>query len=402
MAAEVEIQPSLVTSPIFRVRGKRTAFYPDVKPEQCETLVNINLTERGTADRRNGYAKYNSNQITETAVAKAVTGLWQQTFTNAATRNVVVAGSKICAADTTTAWASLDVTGTAEVGDSASAMCRFAYIDNQVFGTDGSVRPWQVGQTGNAAILASTIQFAAASGGFCKDFVVHRNVLVALGTKESGTAFPTRVRWCDINRLTFVIDPTSWPDANRSEVYDEGAPIVGGCDAFGRLLVLKEDGLYPCYLDYSVDTGYLEFVISENQVYRGFSPVSRTGILSRPEFLWAVCRDGAYVIIPAGEGFETKLATGDIQYDWLNNLNQSRLQYAVSYVRERDHQVRTLMSSTTSSSGFDLELVFDWQNGDVWFDEPGAALNYATTFKISSVEYDWKGSADGYVYQANH
>jgi len=184
MAERTNIQPGFITSPIFGVGGQQTTFYPFADPQKCEALSNIELTERGTADRRYGYGKYNSNQITEAAAAKAITGLLQQKFTNATTRNFVIAGTKIYAADTTTAWASLDVTGTAEVANSSDARIRTAFIDNQVFGTCGTVRPWVVGASGNAAVLASSIPFAQASGDFCKDFVVHRNVLVALNTKE--------------------------------------------------------------------------------------------------------------------------------------------------------------------------------------------------------------------------
>ena len=399
MAERTDIQPGFVTSPIFGIGGQQTTFYPFADPQKCEVLTNVELTERGTADRRYGYAKYNSNQITETAIAKSVTGLLQQKFTNMTTRNLVIAGTKVYSADTTTAWASLDVTGTAEVANDGNARLRFAFIDNQVFGTCGTVRPWVIGASGNAAVLASSIPFAQAANDYCKDFVVHRNVLVALNTKENGTAFPTRLRWCDVNRRTFVIDPTVWIDSNRFEVYDEGAPIVGGTDNFGRLLVFKEDGLYPCLLNYN--TGFIEVVLLENQVYRGFSPVAKNSIISRSEFTWVICQDGGYIVIPNGEGFETKLVTGDVQYDWNNSINLARLQYAVSYIREKDHQVRTLLSSSSSSSGFDKELIYDWQTGQVWFDTPSGVFNYATSFKISSVEYDWKGTTNGYVMQAN-
>ena len=88
--------PPIVSTPIYRVRGQKNWIYPDrrLNPEDCETLTNINITEEGTADKRNGYETYNSNQITEAAAAKAVVGLFSQTFTAAQTRNVVIAGTK--------------------------------------------------------------------------------------------------------------------------------------------------------------------------------------------------------------------------------------------------------------------------------------------------------------------
>jgi hypothetical protein len=393
--AKLQITPGFVTSPLFRPRGQRTSFYPDpaLTAEHCETMRNVNLSDRGAVGRRHGYAPYNINQITETAVAVPVVGLHQQAYSTGETRNIVVAGTKIYAADTTTAWASLDITGGLTVTNASNNRVRTVYIDNKAVQTNGANPAWYVGPTGNAAVVAG-VPFTK-----CEDFVVHRNLLVALNTTEGSTSFPTRARWCDVNRKTFVIDISTWRDDNRFEINDDGPPIIGGNDNFGRLLIFKQDGLYPCMLQYS--QGYIEMVLLEDQVYRGFSPVAKHSILARPEFTWVVCKEGAYAIIPSGDGFETRFITQDLKYDWLNSLNQARIKNAVSYIRERDHQVRTLLSSSDTSSGFDLEMVYDWDTGSVWFDEPSTDMNYATSFEIDSAEYDFKGTLDGYVLQAN-
>jgi hypothetical protein len=46
-------------------------------------------------------------------------------------------------------------------------------------------------------------------------------------------------------------------------------------------------------------------------------------------------------------------------------------------------------------------MVYDWQTGDVWFDEPDKVMNHASRYVLSSEEFDWRGSVDGYVYKGN-
>lgn len=393
---ESRVTRSLVTSPIVRIRGRKSYTYPDRRlfPGDSDVLKNVMINTQGTITRRNGYELFNDDQITELSTAKAIVGLHEQKFTDGTIRKIEVAGTKVYTDDGTTRT---DVTGTAEVEDDTNARYRFAFIGNYVFATGGTTRPWRITNTGNAAVLANTIPFAQASGDYCKDFVVHRNILLALNTKENGTLFPTRVRWCDLNTNVFTIDPTVWPDINRFEIYAEGAPIVGGSDNFGRLLIFKEDGLYPCVLNFNL--GFIELVLKEAESYKGFQPIARNSILSRPQFTWVVAKDGAYIVAPSGSGtgLGVQLVTGDIQQAWNTELSPSMLQYAVSWVREKDFQVRTLLASAGSST-FDRVLVWNYQSNDLWFEEYAGDINYGTLQRISSEEFDFLGDNDGYVY----
>ena len=384
-----------ITSPIFRAKGQKSYFYPHEKlsPGDCEILTNINIDEQGVTTKRNGYTLFNTAQI---ASAPALTGLIEEKFTDGTILRIEQAASAIYTDDGTTRTA---VTGTAETANDKDQRVRHAFIDNTIFGTDGNSRPWTKGSSGNAAVMAASIAFAQASGDYAKDFVVHQNLLIALNTKENGTLFPTRVRWCDIDERTFVIDPTVFPDSNRFEVYDEGPAIVGGTDNFGRLLVFKEDGLYPCTMEMIV--GCIELRLLRDQMYRGFSPVARSSIISRPEFSWCVAKDGAYIIVPSGDQLQVQLVTRDVQKEW-NDLNQARIKDAVSWVREKDHQVRTLLPASGTTSGHDRIMVYDWETGAVFFDEPNDAINFASSFRIYDVEHDFLGSTDGYVYTGNN
>ena len=60
--------------------------YPNEKaqPENCTNLVNMNLSEAGVAESRNGYTKWNSSSVSE-----EITGLREQTFANGTTKYLV-------------------------------------------------------------------------------------------------------------------------------------------------------------------------------------------------------------------------------------------------------------------------------------------------------------------------
>jgi len=384
--AQPDARPGLIKSPIFKVRGETDVVYPDpnLDPQFTDTLKNINLTETGTAKKRNGNNEFNDTQITESTVAKALTGLRQQTFKNDSTLQFETAGTKLYTDDGTTRT---DVTGALTLTDNAEARYRFAFAKDQVIGTNGVDETWVNTGSGASTALAGVLHTT------CEDVVFHKNLIVVLNTTESGTVYPTRIRWCDIDTYTLQIDITSWPTDNLYEVYEGGAKILGGVDAFGKLMVVKGDGIYP--VEVSVIDGFIEAVA--DAPLRGFEPVAKSSILVRQDFMIVVAKDGLYRI---NRDLTFELLTEDNQEDW-NALNQGRIQYAHAFLRETDHQVRVLMSSASNSSGHDRTLVYDYQKGDVWFDTNGQSFNVGQSWRVLNVEYDIYGSVDGYVYQAN-
>jgi hypothetical protein len=86
--------------------------------------------------------------------------------------------------------------------------------------------------------------------------------------------------------------------------------------------------------------------------------------------------------------------------EWLS-LNQSRLQYAHGWIRERDHQVRFLVSSSGNTANHDLVLVWDWETGDTWLDEPTNILNMAGRVVLTDKEVDWFGGSAGVTWQSD-
>lgn len=380
----VNVSPNVVTSPVFQIRGQKSRWkYPDQRqtPENCEQLTNVNLSEFGVADSRYGYTAYNTTTLPS---SEHVMGLKQFGF-RSATRNVVVTPDACYSDDGTTRTV---LTGSTLTG-SNDDRCRFAFIDDTAVFTNGvdQVQTWDGDLSTNFANLTGMPWTT------CEDVFSHKGLLIALAPTEGGTKHRTRLRWSDINTRTFVSDITSWPENNRYEIYDDGPPIIGGVDNFGRALIFKEDGLYPGAITYNV--GFIEFRPLEP--IRGFEPIAKHTLIARPEFVFGVAREGAFVIRP---DMSYESVTLDVQDEW-NSLNPARLQYAQSFIREKDHQVRTLLTGTGISTGYDRVLVWDWETGDVWFDEPSDRLTYGERIVISDVEQDWLGTTTGKLMKGN-
>jgi len=383
----VDVAPQLQTSQIFQIRGQKSRWkYPDQRltPEHCEELTNINLSEFGQADSRYGYTNYNVEGSVLSG-SEHVVGLRTFNFRTQGKRNVIVTPTKSYNDDGTTRTT---LTGSALTG-SNDQRCRFAFIDDTALFTNGKdqVQKWDGNLSNNFGDLTGMPWTT------CEDIFEHKGILLALSPTEGGTKHRTRVRWSDVNTKTFVSDITSWPTNNRYEVYDDGPPIVGGVDNWGRALIFKEDGLYPGVITYNV--GFIEFRPAEP--IRGFEPIAKHSLIARPEFVFGLAREGAFVIRP---DMSYQVVTLDIQDQW-NSLNLARLQYAQSFIREKDHQVRTLVSGGGNAAGHDRVLVWDWESGDVWFDEPTDKITYAERVIIDDVEQDWLGTSAGKLLKGN-
>ena len=380
-----QITRTLQTSPVYRIEGQKSRWrYPDkrLSPSNCEVMTNINLSEFGSADSRYGYQLYNSATLPN---SEPVVGLWQEEFKSGTLRNVVVTPDKIYNDDGTTRS---NITGSDLTG-AADDRARFAFLKDTMLMTNGvdQVRTWD-GNTGN-----NTANLTGMPWSTCEDIIEHKGLIMALAPTEGGVKKTTRMRWSGINKKTFVADLTTWNDDNRYEVYEDGTPIIGGVDNFGQVLVFKSDGLYPGAIEYN--QGYIEYTPGAPR--RGFSPVAKHSLIARPEFVFGIAREGAFIVTP---DLNVHIVTLDIMNEW-NTLERDRLKYAQAFVRERDHQIRVLMSGLDNSSGHDRILVYDWETGDTWFDEPADVMGYGVSIRIDDDERDWLGSNAGKLFTGN-
>jgi len=384
--------PEAVTSPIFRIKGQRsTPVYPDPRltPEHCEILRDVDIGQRGIVQSRFGYDTYNPTVLPS---AERALGMWQGKFSNGDEKQVIVTRTKVYSV---TASAAVDITGSNLVGG-VDDRVQMIFLKDQLI-INNSVddpRVW----AGNDTSPTNTADLATIPFTKCESMVTHQNLLMALGTTEGGTYFPTRIRWCNVNRATYVVDINTWTDLDRYEIYDGGTAIVGAVDAWGWCMIFKTDGLYPGRIIYH-PTGDYDFNLGDPTTEfgprRGFSPIAKHSFISRPEFIFGVAKEGIFIIQP---DFSFQLVNSEDTEEWFG-LNQDRLQYAQSYVLEDEHQVRTICSSANNNNGHDYELVWDWDTGDVWIDRPSVKKSYASRIVISGKEQQWFGGVDGFMYK---
>jgi hypothetical protein len=414
----VRISRQAVTSPIFRVKGQRSRwFYPDQRltPEHCEKMLNIDISERGVAHSRYGYEPYTEFSLSGTSNYNgySITGLKEVTYSNGDTRRVVVGTSSATGSAVTAMWYDrggrddytiTNLTGSDTLTASNDFKIQFEFLNNKLWLSDGvgQLQSWDGDLSNNFVKLAPKLDGSSGSDVFtaCKGVFAHQNLLLVYGTTEGGTYFPTRLRYCDVDRNTSVLNTNKWTSIHRTEVYDGGTAIIGAVDNWGKALVFKEDGLYPGAITYD-NLGHFSY--QQGQPLRGFSPAGRDSIVARPEFCCGVAKEGIFVITP------------NMQYEIVNTddisaflkLNMFRLDKAQAIVREDEHQVRFYMSSNgdvlgqdgqplrgSGATGLDKVLVWDWETGDTFFDEPSHLLNCISTFvDTDGKQKDWIGAA---------
>ena len=387
---EPQVSPAASTTRIFRFKGQRSRWrhpHPRLEPEASVKVSNINMSEFGTADRRAGYDKFSETII---AGGENVTGLWEQQFiTPNAKHQLIVTPTKIYTDNGTTRK---DITGSLTLNAGIDGRTTFTFLLDQVIATNGKNPPWLWAGDYAAGTAAAEITLGGTFTS-CHDFAVYENLLVALRTTESGNVFPTRIRWSDIDS-DLRPDITAWPSDNKYELDEGTEAIVAGAGNFGRLLVFKRDGLYPGF--FNIQNALIEFQQEEPKL--GFRPVAKHSLVARPEFVWIVAEDGAYIVTP---DLQVQKVTDDIQDVW-ESLNQDRIQHAVSTYNAKTRQVITLISSTSNETGHDMVIRWDWESGDITIDELGDVMSYISRRKNSdNKEVVWYGSlVSGYVYDS--
>lgn len=396
---EPQVTPELFTTPIRRFKGQRSRYrYPHqrLEPGYCKDIRNVDFSELGTADRRGGYVPFNPTPESGT---RSWVGLRQQQFITNGRQTLLVTPVKVYTDDGTTQQ---DITGT-DLTASTSDQATFAYIADRLFFTNtvDTVRYWD----GDASTPNDVVVLAGAGVPFttCVQLMPHRGLLLALAPTEGGAKKTTRVRWCKVNAADLTLDTDEWPSTNRTEIYDGGTAIIGGVENFGTdaenanslALIFKEDGLYPGFIDFRV--GKTEYINLKPR--RGFHPIAPASFLARPGFVWGIAREGAFIVLP---DLSVQIVTQDNTPDW-EALNKSRLQYAVSGVRETEHQIRTLLSSVNNEAGHDVLMVYDWETGDITFEEYTDKMNtIGTRLNSAEQETDWLGGlSTGLTYIGN-
>jgi hypothetical protein len=384
-ASGLDIAPAIQWTQLIEINGQNSRYsYPNEKlsPRDAEILQDVNLSENGAAESRNGYDEWLATQITS---ANAIMGFWEGEFRDYGTRRVIVTRTKVYEFDGTTLT---DLTGTDLTGG-AEDRVQFEFVNETLYinNRTDQIQLWSGDLMANCAAMTG-MPWTKAGG-----LLLHNGLVLATSLTESAVSHRSRIRWSDINTQTMVADPTVWNADNQFDVGTTGK-IVRAVENWEQVWIFKRDGVYPGSVTYS-DLGFFRW--RPNGAIRGFQPIAPDGFHVDPNFIFGIGEEGAFVLDRNGT---FRRVTDGIRDQW-DLLNKSRLPYAQAYVRHDDHQVRVLMSSSGNSSGHDKVLVWDWDNDSVWFDTPNDTMSTGGRMTVSGNEFDFLGSLDGYLFKAN-
>lgn len=204
-------------------------------PNNAATAIeNITMDDRGQLSKRNGYTAVQSTFALNGFSTWTVTG---GSFHKAATGSdffAVVTGSAVYRIGSSFSSYS-SVTSTVSLTVSVTNLAQATqYQDKAVFCNEQD-QVFYVGSSGNAfALDANMTTFSAA-----KTCATYGSYLVVANTTESGTSFPTRVRWSDINTIN------SFPSLNFIDVESNDGDKITGIVAFDEsVYIFKKHSIY--------------------------------------------------------------------------------------------------------------------------------------------------------------
>lgn len=194
-------------------------------------LQNITMDDRGLISKRNGYTVVQSTSALLGFSTWTVTG---GAFHKAASGSdffAVVVGTAVYRVSTSFQTYS-PITGTVSVTATPSNLAQATHLQDFAVFCNEVDKPFYVGSTGNALVI-STNTFSAA-----KTCATYGTYLVIGNTTES-SAFPSRVRWSDINNIN------SFPALNYIDVEpDDGDRIVSMVAFDESVYVFKKRSIY--------------------------------------------------------------------------------------------------------------------------------------------------------------
>ena len=180
MTEVFRVAPEATTTGIFMIRGQRSRWKypnPNLSPEYCEVLTNVNVSEEGVAKSRFGYVKYSDAVL---AGGEMPTGLWQGTFASGTTRQVVTTPDKAYS-DPGGAASRSNITGSDFTGTNEDRF-EFIFLKDKLIMNNAvdQVRTW----TGSTS--SNTTDLTGMPWTKCKGVFTHKNLMLAWGTTESG------------------------------------------------------------------------------------------------------------------------------------------------------------------------------------------------------------------------
>ena len=200
-------------------------------PDQFASgMLNVTLDTRGQLVKRSGQTMINTAGNLTTS---AVTGGGYHSAASGSSFFGVVVGTSVYSTGNTFAGSYTDVTSTVTITASASNLVQVADLNDKLVFCNESNKPFYLASTGNALHIAT----GTITGG--KTCATYGSYLVLGNTTESSVAYPSRVRWSDIN------DVNAYPELNYIDVEpDDGDRIVSLISFDDAVYIFKKRSIY--------------------------------------------------------------------------------------------------------------------------------------------------------------
>lgn len=308
-------------------------------PDQyASDLLNVSLDTRGQLNKRGGQSMVNTT--TGTLTTSAVTGGGYHAAAAGASFFGVVVGSNVYTTGVTFAGSYTNVTSTVVITASASNLAQVTDLSDKLIFCNESDKPFYVGPTGNALALNSSV----ISGG--KTCATYGSYLIIGNTTETSVAYPSRIRWSDIN------DINDLPALNYIDVEpDDGDKIVSIITFDDSVYIFKKRSIYRMLIT-GLD-GPDAFII--RPVTRNIGTWAKNSVRVIPNVGIAfLAQNTAYVLNDAGLE-----PIGDPIQRTFDSVNRLQWANAVAAVYPKRYQY-WLAVSTGSASQNNAVLVYDY------------------------------------------
>lgn len=378
--------PMLIGYPPQKIMGFRgldtRSSAPIIPDGRSPDLQNVKLSSSLDLKKRYGYDPVNETLDDLNQDSPTITGIFDAHFSDGTNKVLVFVGTTL-KYDNSGTWTSINNwwDGKITTGANYQWHCVLA-LDTAVCTNDTNL-PLEITTTPAVSELDTSDLSDALTK--AKAVIWYKNYLIFGNTVEGGTERPTRFRWSNVGTTE------TWTDANYIDIASLGGDEINALvEHYGDLYVLMRDSIwrvsYVGGSDVFVVNKVIENIgtIAKNSVQIITLEDKRRAIIFLDEDKKIYMFDGASLI-----------DIGSIIQPTLDDLNASRLQYAVSVF---DNQSYYLAASTGSNTENDTVYEFQTEIGE-WTVHTDINANAMERVKIStSAIRTYYGNYDAFVY----
>lgn len=200
-----------------------------ISEKNATEISNVTLDDRGVLSKRNGQdLVVSTGALTRQPV---LGGGYHDTASGTDFFGVVV-GTNVFRTSNSFGGTFTNVTSTVVVTNAATNLIQTTSFRDQLIFCSESNPPFKLGAATNAVIISS-------APAIMKTCATYGNYLVGANTTESSVAYPSRVRWSDIN------NPDLWPTNNYIDVEPDDGDRITAVIAFeDSVYIFKKRSIY--------------------------------------------------------------------------------------------------------------------------------------------------------------